>query len=325
MEYVEMDNNQSNWRVVNVTNFGDKPMIMGATQFGFYVHTGECYHLNYDKGYIGLIENDRLAWTAGETDPGLASAHYCIKLMTPKYVSRAFHRDVLLIAEARYVYRMDVISHQFSRLIDKERTGIMDLGNCVFDRSDHIWINDIKGCCIHHFDFDGHLIETLGKKEAGFQSGTVSFDEVAFNWIYDLRLGADGNLYVLDSKNFAVRRINASDKTVTTICGDGNGGYSGDGNDAGSAKLGSNPGELFDGPWALSVDENNNIFIGDTQNHVVRMIDGKTNIIKTILPNETCKDLVFERICSMDYAGGKLFIPDWRKNEPKTLVIAERT
>jgi hypothetical protein len=297
---------------------------MGAAQFGFHVHTGECYYLHYDKGCIGLIENDRLAWTAGENDPGFAPVHYCIKLMTPKYISRAFHQDVLLIADSQSVYKMDIATHQFRQLIDKVKTGVVDMGNCVFDKNDHIWINDIRGCCVYHFDFDGSLIETLGKREAGFQSGIAAFDDVLFNWIYDLRLGADGNLYVLDSKNFAVRKINIPDKTVTTICGDGVGGYSGDGGDAKAASLGSCPDEFFDGPWSLSIDEKNNIFIGDTQNHAVRMIDGTTNIIMTILPNETCRDLIFEKICSMDYANGTLYIPDWRKDEPRTLVVAER-
>jgi hypothetical protein len=319
-----MEYNEAIWRVVNVTNFDDKPVIMGAPQFGFHVHTGECYSLHYDKGYIGLIENDCLAWTAGENDPGFAPIHYCIKLTTPKYISRAFHRDVLLIAEAQSVFKMDIATHRFTQLIDKDRAGIVDLGNCVFDRNDHIWINDIRGCRVHHFDFDGSLIETLGKSEAGFQSATAAFDDVLFNWIYDLRLGPDGNLYVLDSKNFAVRKINILDKTVTTICGDGVGGYSGDGGDAKSARLGSCTGEFFDGPWSMSIDENNNIFLGDTQNHAVRMIDGITNTIKTILPNETCRDLFFEKICSLDYADGTLYIPDWRKDGPRTLVVAER-
>jgi len=148
---------------------------------------------------------------------------------------------------------------------------------------------------LHNQEFD----------RCAIQFGTASFEEVLFNWIYDLRLGADGDLYLLDSKNFAVRRINILDKTVTTICGDGKGGYSGDGGNAKAARLGSRPGEFFDGPWALSVDEENNVFIGDTQNCVVRMIEGKTNAIRTVLPNETRRDLFFEKICSMDYAGGR--------------------
>jgi hypothetical protein len=318
-----MKKEHSLWRVIDVANFGDTPVIKGTTQFGFHVYTGEYYCMHYERGYIGLIENDGLIWTAGEDDPGLAPAHYFLKLTTPKYVSRAFNQDVLLIAEAQGVYAMNITSRQFSRLIDKDKAGILDLGNCVFDRNDHIWINDIRGCRVYHFDPDGSLIHTLGKAEAGFQSGTVSFGDVLFNWIYDLRLGADGNVYVLDSKNFAVRKINISEKTITTICGDGVGGYSGDGGDAKSARLGSSPGEFFDGPWAISIDEKNNIFIGDTQNHAVRMIDGETNTIETILPNEACSDLVFEKICSMDYYRGTLYIPDWRKDEPRTLITAK--
>jgi hypothetical protein len=75
----------------------------------------------------------------------------------------------------------------------------------------------------------------------------------------------------------------------------------------------------------MSIDGINNIFIGDMQNHVVRLIDGMTNTIKTILPNETCRDLIFEKICSIDYDGGRLYVPDWRKDGLRTLVIAQRT
>jgi hypothetical protein len=319
-----MNKDSSIWRIVSITNFADKPVVAGDAQVGFHVHTGECYYISYDRGCIGLIENDGLAWTAGEIDPGFALIHYDLKLVTPKYISRAFHRDVLLISEAQNVYAMDLGTHQFRCLIDKDQAGMVDLGNCVFDRNDHIWINDIRGCRVFHFDFDGRLIETLGQKESGFQLGEAAFDEVQFNWIYDLRLGADGMIYVLDSKNFAVRKINVPDKTVTTICGDGCGGYSGDGGDAKNARLGSSSGEFFDGPWSMSIDENHYIFIGDTQNHAVRMIDGKTNTITTLLPNETCRDLIFEKICSMDYGRGRLYIPDWRKDGSKTLVVAER-
>jgi hypothetical protein len=318
-------NNKPKWQLASIVDFGDKPVIKGKPQFGFHVHTGECYHLfHYEQGYIGQIENDHLAWTAGETDPNYAGTHFFVKLVRPKYISKAFHSNTLLIAEEQCVYAMDIATNQFRQLISKDKAGICDMGNCVFDRNDDIWINDIKGCRVYHFDSKGALLETLGKKEAGFQQGTVPFEEVLFNWIYDLRLGADGNIYVLDSKNYAVRKIDISKKMVTTICGDGIGGNSGDGGSAELARLGTNSNEYFDGPWALSIDEQNNIFIGDTQNHAVRMIEGATNTIHTILPNESCRDLVFEKICSMDYCDKRLYIPDWRNNAPRTLIVAEQ-
>jgi hypothetical protein len=73
--------------------------------------------------------------------------------------------------------------------------------------------------------------------------------------------------------------------------------------------------------------------IGDTQNHVVRMVDRGTNIISTIAgkpdvvaglrnsPAETNPlNLNFPRICSMDYWNGKLFIPEWEGD----LVVLRR-
>lgn len=311
------------WYVSHITNFDNAALINGLPQFGLHVHTGESYLLQNDKGYIGLIEDNHLAWTAGETDPGLAGLHYAVALLRPKFIDRAFHHNTLLVAEENYVYKMDIATHEFSRFIDKNDAGIIDMGNCVFDKNDNIWINDIKGCRVYHFDFDGYLIEILGRNEAGFQRGTISFDKVLFNWIYDLRLGADGNLYVLDSKNYAVRRINITEKTVTTICGDGTGGYSGDDGDAIAARLGTRKDEYFDGPWSLAIDERNNIYIGDTQNHAVRIIDSVTNRIDTLLPDPNFDGVLFEKICSMDYHNNTLYIPDWRKDTPRTLVVAE--
>jgi len=47
--------------------------------------------------------------------------------------------------------------------------------------------------------------------------------------------------------------------------------------------------------------------------------------MQTILPNEYCKDLVFEKICSLDYYNKTLYIPDWRKDAPRTLIVATQT
>lgn len=51
------------------------------------------------------------------------------------------------------------------------------------------------------------------------------------HWIYDLRRGPDDRLYVLDSRNFALRVIDPAAGRVTTVAGTGTSGYSGDGGD----------------------------------------------------------------------------------------------
>jgi hypothetical protein len=186
---------------------------------------------------------------------------------------------------------------------------------------------------LNSYNLAGEPILTLGNGQPGFQEGTFPFEGVQFNWIYDLRLGPDGHLYVLDSKNYSVRRINADQGTVSVVVGTGRPGYSGDGGPALNATLGSNPSEYFDGPFSLSLDEEGNIFIGDTYNHVIRMVEHATQRISTIAghhpadqdkrndPLETDPlKLNLLKICSMDYYDGCLFIPDWSND----LVVMEK-
>ncbi|HEY5487174.1 MAG TPA: hypothetical protein VIK06_05950 [Candidatus Limnocylindrales bacterium] len=106
------------------------------------------------------------------------------------------------------------------------------MGNCVVDRERFVWVNEVTGCRVWRFDPDGGVERVLGDGRPGFQSEPASFNEVNFNWIYDLRLGPDDRLYVLDSKNFAVRAIDLRGRHVVTVAGNGSPGYSGDGEEA---------------------------------------------------------------------------------------------
>jgi hypothetical protein len=209
----------------------------------------------------------------------------------------------------------------------------VDIGNCVYDGQGGLWVHEIEGCRVWQFDLSGEPVRALGDGRPGFQRETVRFDAVRFNWIYDLRLAPDGNLYVLDSKNYSLRRIDVEGGTVSTVVGTGRPGYTGDGGPAVEATLGSNPAEYFDGPYSLSIDEEGNLYIGDTQNHVVRMVEAATGRISTIAgvhpaepgvrndPQETDPlRLNLPKICSMDYYGGCLFVPDWSDD----LIVLEK-
>ncbi len=316
------------YRVTHVIDYKEQAIIDGLPQFGFHDHTGALYKLDYHKNFMGLLSPAGFVWTAGESNPNLAPVHFTVQLDHPKYAARAFQHDTLLVSEEKCIYQMDLSTNRFFPLIDKEKAGIVDIGNCVYDHQDTIWVNDIRGCRIFHFQYDGTLIEVLGNGEPGFQRDAVPFEQARFHWMYDLRLGPDGNLYVLDSKNFAVRKIDIKARTVSTVCGDGIGGYTGDGGDTKLARLGTDPQEFFDGPWSLHVDEQNNIFIGDTQNHAVRCIHAGISIITTIASRlDTApggSPARFEKICGMDYWNGTLYIPDWRSDAPNTGIILQR-
>ena len=90
-------------------------------------------------------------------------------------------------------------------------------------------------------------------------------------------LDANGNLYFSDSGNCVIRKITASTGIITTVVGNGNCNYTGDGGPASNATL--------DFPQGIAIDPLGNLFIVDYNNDVVRRVDGTTNIITTFAGN----------------------------------------
>jgi len=92
-----------------------------------------------------------------------------------------------------------------------------------------------------------------------------------------IAVDAAGNLFIADSGNRRVRRVDATTGIITTAAGNGIVGYSGDGGPATSATLGN--------PSLISVDAAGNLFIADSGNHRVRRVDATTGIITTVAGN----------------------------------------
>ena len=83
-------------------------------------------------------------------------------------------------------------------------------------------------------------------------------------------LDGDGNLYIADTDNNRLRRVDPSG-TITTIAGTGERGYSGDGGPAVAAQLSLPSGKI-------AVDGAGNLYIADSFNHRVRRVDRFGNI-----------------------------------------------
>jgi sugar lactone lactonase YvrE len=234
------------------------------------------------------------------------------------------------------LYRVDVPAMRATVMVNGPAIGMTDMGNCVVDAEGCVWVNEVRGCRVWRFDPDGHPVVVIGDGRAGFQRECTEFTNARFSWIYDIRLGPDG-IYVLDSRNFAVRMIDVKERTVTTLAGNGTPGYAGDGGPAGAATFGSDPAARFDGPISLSLDEEGNIFVGDRFNHVVRMIERSGGNISTIAghrdvgaeePTDPSEQdplkASLPKISSMDYHSGRLFVPTNLDAESGELVILTR-
>ena len=94
-----------------------------------------------------------------------------------------------------------------------------------------------------------------------------------------LALDTAGNLYIADTQNNRIRKVNTSG-VITTVAGGGpNNGVIGDGGPATSASLNS--------PRAVMVDSAGNLYIADAGNNRVRKVTASSGIINTVAGNGT--------------------------------------
>ena len=89
-----------------------------------------------------------------------------------------------------------------------------------------------------------------------------------------ITIDAEGRLYVADTENHRIRRVDLVRRLVETVAGNGTAGATGDGGPAVSAQL-SHPRDLEFAP-------DGRLFIADTENHEVRAVDLTTGVIDTV-------------------------------------------
>ncbi|MES2790391.1 MAG: hypothetical protein V4719_12340 [Planctomycetota bacterium] len=87
-------------------------------------------------------------------------------------------------------------------------------------------------------------------------------------------IGPDGALYVCETENHAVRRVDLKTGVITTVAGSGKEGYSGDGEIATKATCRE--------PYEIRFDAAGNMYFVEMKNHIVRKVAHDTGIISTI-------------------------------------------
>lgn len=105
-------------------------------------------------------------------------------------------------------------------------------------------------------------------------TGTPGFSDTEVHNPYGMALGPDGAIYFCDLDNQRIRRLDLKTKQLTTIAGNGQKGFRGDGGPAKDASLNM--------PHELRFDAKGDIYIAERDNHVIRKIDMKTGIISTV-------------------------------------------
>src|SRR5207302_769584 len=118
------------------------------------------------------------------------------------------------------------------------------------------------------------VISTVaGTGTAGYTGDGGSAVAAKFSHPVAVATDAAGDLFIVDSNNSVIREVNATTHVITTVAGNGKGGYTGDGGLATAAEL------LF--PQGLALDSSGDLFIADGSS-VVREVNATTRVITTV-------------------------------------------
>ncbi len=144
----------------------------------------------------------------------------------------------------------------------------------VFDGAGNIYFCDFANDRIRKIAPDGRITTVAGSGARGFAGDGGPATAAKLNAPVSVALDRSGNLYIADWLNHRVRRVTASTGVITTVAGNGEARYGGDGGLATEAQL--------NGPNGVTVDGAGNIYIADTNNNRVRKVAAGTGIITTV-------------------------------------------
>lgn len=141
----------------------------------------------------------------------------------------------------------------------------------AIDSSDNIYFSDNLNTVIRKIDTNGTISLVAGNPQATYYGEGVAATQASLGDIEDIAAAPKGVLYLADSAYHVIRKIDTNTGIITTAAGTPlQPGYGGDNGPATQALLNS--------PAGVAVDSAGNIYISDTNNFVIRKIDGNGTI-----------------------------------------------
>ena len=134
------------------------------------------------------------------------------------------------------------------------------------DAAGNLFIADLINERVRKVDAIGIITTVAGNGSFGFSGDGGQATDAELARPADVAVDAAGDLYIADTDNQRVRKV-TSGGIITTVAGNGNIGFSGDGGPAISAEL-----HLSSGAGGVAVDADNNLYIADTNNGRIRKV-----------------------------------------------------
>jgi DNA-binding CsgD family transcriptional regulator/sugar lactone lactonase YvrE len=167
--------------------------------------------------------------------------------------------------------------------------------------SDALFIADTGNNVVRRLGPDGIIRTVVGTGEAGYRGDPGRALDAVLHAPGGLAFDSEGNLYIADTLNQRVRRVDVNGQ-IGAIAGTGVAGFLGDAHPAADAELNLATNPLEGIGQGLAVDSRGDVFIADAQNHRVRRIDVQ-GTITTIAQMKTPLGVAVD-------AQGLLFVAD---------------
>ena len=150
---------------------------------------------------------------------------------------------------------------------------------CDFDAGGNLYFCEARNHVVRRVDaVSGIVVTVAGTGEAGYAGdGGLAVNAMLYE-PYSLAVDkSDGNIYIVDRLNAAVRRVDGVTGIIGTVAGTGEPGYSGDGGPGHLAQL-REPNDCF-------LDGKGGLLIADIQDQRIRRLDLGTGVMETFAGN----------------------------------------
>ena len=148
----------------------------------------------------------------------------------------------------------------------------------ALDVEDNLYISDGRTHTVRRIDRKTSVITTIaGTGAEGYSGDGGPATQATLNNLYSLQVDTNGDIYIVDRLNAAIRKVDAASGIITTVAGTGVPGYGGDGGLGYQAQL-REPNDCF-------LDGKGGLLIADIQDNRIRRLDLETGIITTFAGN----------------------------------------
>jgi len=147
-----------------------------------------------------------------------------------------------------------------------------------FDAEGDMIIVELEGGRIHRRSRSGTLVTISGDGSKSYRGDGGPLADATYNGMHNIAVTPNGDMYIADSWNHCIRRIDAKTGIVSTFAGTGKAGFSGDGGPADEAQ--------FDFIMCITLNHSNDVLhVADLKNRRIRAIDLGTTTVSTVAGN----------------------------------------